>query len=126
MIIEVDMYSAIRTRFIDGESIRSIAKSLNISRPTVTKYCEGSTHPDVRKVYQRQPDVITDAIKSFILSCFKEDEQENLKKKKHTAKRIYDRLISERDFNGSYSTVRTAVRKLKAERTVPPQSSIPL
>jgi hypothetical protein len=31
VIIEVDIYSAIRTRYSDGESIRSIAKSLGIS-----------------------------------------------------------------------------------------------
>ena len=80
VIIELDMYSAIRTRYIDGESIRSIAKSLKISRPTVKKYCEGDTHPEVRKDYQREPDVITDAIKTFILNCFKEDEDEKLKK----------------------------------------------
>ena len=97
MIIELDMHSAIRTRFINGESIRSIAKSLNISRPTVTKYCEGATHPEVRKAYEREPSVITHAAESFILSCFKEDDDENLKKQKHTAKRIYDRLISETD-----------------------------
>lgn len=126
MIIELDIYSAIRTRYLDGESIRSIAKSLNISRPTVKKYCEGSTHPEVRKAYQRDPDVITDDIKAFILSCFKHDYDENLKKQKHTAKKIYDRLVAEENFHGSYSSIRTAVRNLKAERIVPPQSSVPL
>jgi transposase len=80
----------------------------------------------VRKPYQREPDVITDDIKAFVLGCFKQDEDENLKKQKHTAKKIYDRLVAEKDFNGSYSSVRIAVRKLKAERTVPPQSSVPL
>lgn len=126
MIIEVDIYSAIRTKFSEGESIRSIAKSLGISRQTVKKYCEGATHPEVRKPYLREPDVITDDVKNFILNCFKEDEDENLKKQKHTAKRIYDRLVAEKDFNGSYSTVRTAVRSIKDERIIPPQSSVPL
>ncbi|MDW7660579.1 MAG: helix-turn-helix domain-containing protein [Bacillota bacterium] len=46
MIIELDMYSAIRLRYSEGESIRSIAQSLGISRQTVKKYCEGNTHPD--------------------------------------------------------------------------------
>jgi len=126
VIIEVDIYSAIRTRYSDGESMRSIAKDLGISRQTVKKYCEGATHPEVRKIYQREPDVITDTIKDFILSCFKEDEDENLKKQKHTAKRIYDRLIAEKRFIGSYSTIRATVSSLRAERTVPPQSSVPL
>lgn len=126
MIIGVDLYSAIRTRYTDGESIRSITKSLGISRQTVKKYCEGSTHPEVRKPYLREPEVVNDDVKSFILGCFKEDESENLKKQKHTAKRIYDRLVAEKDFEGSYSSIRTAVRTLKSERKVPPQSSIPL
>lgn len=126
MIIEVDIYSAIRVRYSDGESIRSIAKSLGISRQTVKKYCEGSTHPEVRKTYQREACVLTNDVNAFILSCFKEDEDENLKKQKHTAKRIYDRLVEEKNFTGSYSSIRTAVRALKAERTVPPQSSVPL
>ena len=42
MIIEMDMYSSIRTRYLEGESIRSIARCLKISRPTVKKYCEGA------------------------------------------------------------------------------------
>src|SRR6056297_2528399 len=102
----MDMYSAIRLRYSDGESIRYIANSLGISRQTVKKYCEGNTHPDVRKAYERTVTVITSDIEKFILDCFKEDETENLKKQKHTAKRIYDRLVGENDFRGSYSSIR--------------------
>jgi transposase len=125
VIIEVDLYSKIRTLYTEGESMRSIATRLGISRQTVKKYCEGNTHPDVRKVYTRQPDVITEDVKSFILSCFHQDE-ENLTKQKHTAKRIYDRLVSEKAFSGSYSAVRVAVRNLKAEHMVPKYADIPL
>jgi transposase len=55
-----------------------------------------------------------------------EDEDENLRKQKHTAKRIYDRLVNESGFRGSYSTIRQAVRELKAARAVPPQTCVPL
>ena len=126
VIIEVDIYSSIRTRYLDGQSMRFIAKSLGISRQTVKKYCEGSTHPEERKAYEREPDVITDDVKAFIISCFKADETEKLKKQKHTAKKIYDRLVSEKNFNGSYSTIRTSVRNLRDQRVVPPKSSVPL
>lgn len=126
VIIEMDIYSAIRTRYSENESIRSIAKSLGISRQTVKKYCDGSTHPEERKPYQRNSDVITKDVTNFILDCFKADEDENIKKQKHTAKRIYNRLVSEKKFTGSYSTIRAIVRELKGERTVPPQSSVPL
>lgn len=126
MIIGMDMYSEIRTRYANGESMRSIARRLGIVRQTVKKYCEGATHPEFRKEYQRDANVITNQVKQFILSCFKEDEDENLQKQKHTAKRIFERLVKELGFQGSYSTVRKAVRVLKAERTVPPQSCVPL
>ncbi|HBL49927.1 MAG TPA: hypothetical protein DDZ65_06765, partial [Firmicutes bacterium] len=39
VIIELDMYSEIRTRYANGESIRYIAVSLGIARQTVKKYC---------------------------------------------------------------------------------------
>ena len=123
VIIEVDIYSAIRLRYTGGESIRSISKSLGISRQTVKKYCEGNTHPDVRKTYERSAAVITSDVESFILSCFLEDEVENIKKQKHTAKRIYDRLVNEKNFTGSYSSVRDAVRRLRAEHEIPPPVS---
>lgn len=126
VIIGMDIYSAIRIRYCQGESMRSIARNLCVSRQTVKKYCEGATNPEVRKSYERKADIIKEKIKDFILDCFKEDEEEKLKKQKHTAKRIYDRLVAEKGFKGSYSAIRLAVRKLKAERAVPPQSSVPL
>ena len=126
MIIEVDIYEKIRTLYEDGESQRSIAKRLGISRQTVKKYCEGSTHPGVRKQYSRQCNVITNDVTEFILECLRQDREENLKKQTHTAKRIYDRLVSEKGFMGSYSAIREAVRNIRVEYMVPAQADIPL
>lgn len=126
LIIEMDMYSEIRTLYSNGESIRSIAARLGIARQTVKKYCEGATHPEVRKEYHRKAEVVTDQVKQFILNCFQEDKDEKLNKQKHTAKRIYDRLVQEKGFNGSYSTIRKAVRELRADQAIPPQSCVPL
>lgn len=126
MIIEVDLYYRIRTLYNEGESIRSISRRLGVSRQTVKKYCEGNTHPDVRKNYNRTPSVITDDIRRFILDCFDQDKREHLSKQKHSAKRIYDRLVTEKGFQGSYSAVRDAVRTLRIEVSVPPQADMPL
>lgn len=53
VIIEVDLYSQIRTLHTEGESQRYIARCLGIPRQTVKKYYEGNTHPDVLKSYTR-------------------------------------------------------------------------
>ena len=119
MIIEVDIYSKIRTLYEEGESQRSIAKHLGIARQTVKKYCEGGTHPDVRKSYTRVHNVITDDVKSFIISCFRQDQEENLPKQKHSAKRIYDRLVIERNFAGSYSTEYSGCREPLIRQMIP-------
>ena len=78
MIIEVDIYEKIRSLYEEGESQRAIAARLGISRQTVKKYCQGDTHPDVRKTYNRKCNVITDDVTNFILSCFRQDQEENL------------------------------------------------
>jgi len=52
----------------------------------------------------------------FIEECLNEDEREGLKKQKHTAKRIYDRLVAEKGFKGGESTVRRKVRELRGGR----------
>ena len=111
MVVGMSLYSQIREAYISGESQRSIAKRLGISRQTVKKYCEGETMPGVRKDYLRAPSVVTTEVESFISMCLEADKDEGLKKQTHTAKRIYDRLVSEMGFNGSYSIVRRVVHE---------------
>ena len=52
-------YKEVRRRWLNGESQRSIAKTLGISRNTVKKYCAGDAVPWERKTYQRSPSVLT-------------------------------------------------------------------
>ena len=72
MKVEMDMYYLIRSHHNDGMSIRTIAKTLGISRQTVTKYCDGTTIPGNRKEYHRDSTIITDEPREFILSCFRD------------------------------------------------------
>lgn len=124
MKIEVDQYQNIRHLYIaQGLSKREISRRLQISRNTVTKYCEGNQVPWERKAYHREPKVVTTAVKEFIKNCLKQDE-EAPKKQHHTAKRIYDRLVAEKGFTGAESTIRQAVRQIKNE--LPKQVFIPL
>ncbi len=106
-------YDEIRKRYLAGESQRHIAKTLGISRNTVAKYCEGAAVPWERKTPERISTILTDEAIAFIQSCLEEDKAEGLKKQRHTAKRIYDRLVEETGFAGGESTVRAKVHELK-------------
>lgn len=123
VVITVNDYKEIRQRYLAGESQRSIAKTLGISRNTVKKYCDGSAVPWERKTPIRQSTVLTDDVLSFIQDCLNEDKTEGLKKQQHTAKRIFDRLVSEKGFTGGESTIRKVVHDLKGKT---PTAFLPL
>lgn len=110
----MENYAEIRKLHREGVSERGIARRLKISRKTVSKYLNGEVIPGERAPYTpRESTVMTQDVKDFIDACFEEDDQEGVKKQRHTAKRIYDRLVAEMDFVGGASTVRDYVRKLK-------------
>ncbi|EFE93233.1 hypothetical protein GCWU000341_00005 [Oribacterium sp. oral taxon 078 str. F0262] len=69
-------YDEIRKRYLSGESQRHIAKTLGISRNTVSKYCEGAAVPWVRKTPERRSTVLTDDTIAFIQACLSEGEEE--------------------------------------------------
>lgn len=69
--------------------------------------------PWERKTPERKATVLDKEAVVFIQECLKEDEVEGIRKQRHTAKRIYDRLVAERGFIGGESTVRAKVRELK-------------
>ena len=60
-------YKQIRQRYLNGESQRSIAKSMGISRNTVKKYCEGENVPWERKTPEREASVLTEDVLALSL-----------------------------------------------------------
>ena len=128
MIVGNSLYSEIRHLYNAGESQRAIAKRLGVSRQTVKKYCEGKTLPGIRKSYIRARSVIsviTEKVMAFIETCLNEDRKLGLRKQKHTAKRIYERLVNECAYAGSYTSVRRVIHSLN-KRYVPAQADMPL
>ncbi len=110
----MDIYGEIRKLHREGKSERAIARTLHIHRKTVHRYINGSKMPGERtESAERVPTVLTQEVKDFVAECFAEDEKEGAKKQVHTAKRIYDRLVNEKGFNGGESTIRDYVRKYK-------------
>lgn len=117
MVTSVDVYKEIRRLQLEGiTSQRAAAKQLGISRNTVKKYWEGNTVPWDRKTYSREAVIMTPEVIQFITACLDEDEREKLKKQRHTARRIYQRLVEELGFCGSESSVRNMVHDMRAAR----------
>ena len=104
VVTSVDVYKEIRRLQLEGvTSQRAAAQQLGISRNTVKKYWEGNSVPWDRK-------------EQFITSCLDEDDRERVKKQRHTARRIYQRLVDECSFTGSESSVRNVVYDMRAAR----------
>ena len=115
----MDLYQKIRYLHEHEQlSQRAIAKRLGVSRNTVKKYFLGDQVPWQRQGVSGRPKyVITAEIIEFITDCLAEDDTENIKKQSHTAKRIYDRLVTELNFSGGESTVREIVAELKNKQS---------
>jgi transposase len=102
-----------RLYFIQRQSIREIARELHASRKTVRKAVQDASVPQYRLKGPRHCPVI-DAHLPLIESWLKED-QSRPPKQRHTAHRIYARLVSESDYKGSERTVREHVSRLKGD-----------
>lgn len=115
----MDVYKEIRRLQLDGvTSQRAAARQLNISRNTVKKYWEGNNVPWDRRPYSRESAIMTPEVIQFIRNCLDEDDREKVKKQRHTARRIYHRLVDECGFTGSESSVRNLVHDMRAERKI--------
>ena len=107
---------------LEGMSQRQIAGMPHISRNTVKKYWDGDSVPWERKDYSRKSSVLTEDVVTFVRQCLAEDAQ-NPRKQHHTAKRIYERLVSEQGFSGGETTVRRLVQELREK---PQEAFVPL
>ena len=102
-----------RRRLICKESISSIARDLNLSRPTVRKHCHTQSEP----VYRR------DAQPTPMLGAFQETlegwlhtEQRLPKPQRRSARRLFEGLQAE-GYRGAYDSVQRFVRRWKASQS---------
>ena len=110
-MITMDQYEYIRTAH-RVKSIRQIQKETGHSRVTIRKVLEGEFPEYKRRMAQPYP--VLEKHRDTIERWLKED-RENPKKQRHTARRIYTRLVEEEGYAGSEVTVRRYVRQVKAK-----------
>jgi transposase len=100
-----------RLHFIQRHSIREISKETHHSRKTVRKALRDASVPQYHLAKARSRPVM-DPFKGIIEMWLEKDKSQP-KKQRHTAHRIYTRLVGEHNFGGSERTVRQYVSRLK-------------
>ncbi|MFI8413687.1 IS21 family transposase [Paeniglutamicibacter gangotriensis] len=104
----------IRTLDSQGISGREIARRLGISRDAVAKYADQKDFSPAPAAPKARPggSVLTGF--EHIIEGWLVDDQRRNYKQRHTAKRVFDRLVEENSYLGAYSPVQRFVRRWKA------------
>ncbi len=104
----LDLYRHVRIAVLrHGISQREVARRFGIDRGTVAKMLMHSQPPGYRQSSEPHRPKL-DAHTGFIDQIL-QDDLHGPRKQRHTIQRIYDRLCSERGFDGGYTTVRDYV-----------------
>ena len=104
---------SIRQMRMRGHNVSETSRTLDVSRDTVYKYLEDpdlSPSPPIR----RKSASVMDQYRPLIVSWLEEDAK-SWHRQRHTAKRIWGRLVEEENAKVSDSTVRHYVCKLERE-----------
>ncbi len=111
---KVELFELIRRDYyVDGQSIRTIARQRRVHRRTV-RQALASALPSPRKTPKREPKVLTWALRQVIDSWLEADRQAP-RKQRHTGTRVYERLVAEHGYLGSAVTVRRYVSRRRRE-----------
>jgi len=108
----VELYNRVRRAcHVDGMSERAAGRFFGIDRKTVSKILKHSVPPG----YRREGQPVRPKLDPFvgIIDQILEEDKPRIKKQRHTAKRIYERLRDEHGFTGGITIVTDYVRERK-------------
>lgn len=108
-VYTVELYARVRRAvLVNGMSEREAAREFGLARETVRKMLRYSSPPG----YQRQKPARRPKLDQWvaIIDRILEDDRQQPRKQRHTAKRIFDRLKDEHGFPGGYTIVKDYVR----------------
>jgi transposase len=108
----VELYNRVRRAcHVEGMSKSEAARLFGIDRKTVSKILKHSVPPG----YRRSKPPVRPKLDPFIpiIDQILEDDRSQLKKQRHTARRIFERLRDEHGFTGGITIVTDYVREKK-------------
>ncbi len=101
--------------FREGLGLRELARTFHHSRKTIRKALEDPGPWSYRRVAARPAPVM--GVVAEMIEFWLTQDLERPRKQRHTAHRIYERLVDEHGFGGSESTVRQWVRNHRPRAT---------
>jgi len=117
----VDIEFIRKKHLVDGWSVRRISRQLRLARQTVRKALSDTEPPRYQRGHA-PPRPVVGPFEPIIKRWLAED-REAPPKQRHTAKRVYDRLVAEHGFTGHEVTVRRTVARLRPKT---PEVFVPL
>jgi transposase len=109
----VELFAAIRFDWQrNGLSIRALAEKYCVHRRTVRQAIESVVPPDRRSPARAAP--VLDQVRGWVDEMLRQD-LEAPRKQRHTARRVFDRLVDEHDAAVSYSYVAKYVHRRRPE-----------
>ena len=99
-----------------GDSDRSIAARLGISRNTVARYVRMTDMSPVTPMLRNAPHPATDAWARLVMAWLRDDLAVP-RKQRRTARKIYDDLVHDHGYVGSRSSVERLVRRIREDTT---------
>ena len=116
MTVPLDTVNDIRSMDAAGRSRSEIARVLHVSRNTVAKYADMEDMSPEPPLPERRRRPALEGHEAWVESVLEADLGAP-RKQRHTAKRVFDRLVDERGYEGSYSTVRRFVLDWRQARS---------
>ncbi len=116
MTVAMSVQEQIRRLDAEGVPARQIARDLGVSRDSVTKYVAVQDYSPIPVVVVRRP--AGSALTGFtaVIDTWLAEDERRPRKQRHTAQRVFDRLVDEQGYGGSYSPVQRYIKQFKARR----------
>jgi transposase len=126
MLTVEDIEEIRRAYYVERRSIRAIAREQQHHRRVIREAIAGASPPPRR--YRRtrpHPRRVVGPV-AAIIDAWLEADQEAPRKQRHTAKRIYDRLVAEHSYTGKDRAVRAYVHDWKTAHAAEGAGFVPL
>lgn len=113
--MDMEQWARVRRKIlVDGQSKRSVMSEEGLHWESLQKMLSHSRPPGYRRVSKRVRKI--DAYVEWIRQIM-ETDREVPRKQRHTAKRIFDRLKTERGYCGGYTAVKEVVAEIKVMKS---------